>query len=327
MAPVVAALVVVACHAGVPSNTASLADRLDIAARICAKVASCAHEHDAPRDRDPAACVEAWMARAPEAEPLFGTCVLAANGCAGVDACDRHRGDPATTAFCRAHPGARTGCDGNHLVSCSQDDPSESSVTDCAAFGATCGDLPQAGGLLGHGCLSPRLCPRGAPEVRCDGTGAVVACHEGIVERSACSDPARCEEHRTSDGAVSATCESPDPRRCEAVGKRWCERGRLVQCQPHAPSEASVTDCAALGLACDEHADSGPACVAPGPPACEHAAPRCEGDALTFCAAGRRLRVACGSLGLGACDPDAHGVDAACGSSPRVAAPASASAP
>jgi hypothetical protein len=97
------------------------------------------------------------------------------------------------------------------------------------------------------------------------------------------------------------------------VGKRWCELGKLVSCLPHGPfGEVAVSDCAAVGLACNDRVDAGAACVVPGPPACEHAAPRCEGDALTFCAAGRRFRVACQDLGFGACDPDAHGVDAAC---------------
>lgn len=315
LASVVVSIGVAACHEGGPAASPSLAARIDAGARVCAKLASCAHPHDAPRDRDPAACVDAWIARAPaEREPLEA-CVAAAKSCAEVDACGRDRGDARTTAFCRAHPGVPTGCEGNRLVTCSQDDPAESSAVDCAAFGATCGDLPQAGGLMARACVSASLCPTGAPEVRCDGADAVLTCHEGAAERAACTSGARCEEHKAKDGSAAAVCEPPGHRHCDTVGKRWCEQGRLVQCQPHgAVGEAAVTDCASLGLACDEHAESGAACVAPGPRSCERAAPRCEGDdVLTFCASGRRFRLSCRDLGLGACDPDAHGVDAACG--------------
>lgn len=317
------AWVVIACHAEGPAVTPTLADRIDLAARICAKVTSCAHAHDAPRDRDPGACVDASMARATRGADPFEACVLAAHGCGEVDACARDRADASVSAYCRAHAGTRTGCDANRLVTCSQDDPAESSAVDCGAFGATCADLPQAGGLMSRGCVSPRLCPPGAAETHCDGVQAVVTCRDGATERSACAGGTRCEEHKGSDGVLSAVCESADHRHCDTVGKRWCERGRLVQCQPHGPfGEAAVTDCAALGLACDEHTDLGAACVAPGPRTCERAAPRCEGDTLTFCAAGRRFHVSCRELGLGGCDPDAHGVDAACGPGTRGPAPA-----
>jgi hypothetical protein len=322
MAPA-AVLVAAACHSGAPpaGPTPAAADRLDRAARVCAMIASCAHPHDPPREREPAACVEAWLARAPaEAEPLE-TCLAAAVGCAQVDACARGRRDALATAYCRAHAGARTACEGARLVTCSEDDPGESTSTDCAAFGALCGDSKQSGGLLARACLSPALCPQGAPEVRCDGpANAVVSCHEGAVERTACPAPARCEEHRAADGAVSAVCEPPGHRHCEAVGKRWCEQGKLAACEPHGPfGEAVVTDCAALGLVCDERPPSeAAACVAPGAHACDKTPPRCEGDALAFCAAGRRFRMTCRDLGFSACDPDAHGVEAACAAGPAT---------
>jgi hypothetical protein len=154
--------------------------------------------------------------------------------------------------------------------------------------------------------------------VRCDGTHAVVACHEGAVERTPCASGARCEEHRAADGAVTALCEPPAHRHCDAVGKRWCEEGKLVSCQAHGPfGEAVVSDCAAMGLSCDPRVEGGGACVVPGPRACERAAPRCDGDALVFCAAGRSARVSCRDVGFTACDPDAHGVDAACTASAR----------
>jgi hypothetical protein len=278
-------LVVVACHTAGPAGLPTPGDRIDLAARICAKITSCAHAHDAPRDRDPAACVDASMARPFRQADPFDACVLAAQGCAGVDACARDRADAPTTAYCRSHAGTRTGCDGSHFVTCSPDDPAESSAVDCGAFGATCGDLPQAGGLMARGCIYPGLCPSGGPEMHCDGALAVVTCRDGATERTACAGAARCEEHKGSDGAVSAVCESPGHR--------------------------------------DEHAELGAARVAPGPRACEHAAPKCEGDTLTFCAAGRRFHLSCPELRLGACDPDAHGVDAACAPAARGPSPPS----
>jgi hypothetical protein len=313
---------VLACHG--PAVAPGLSERIDRAARACAKVASCAHAHDPPRDRDPSVCVDAWVARASADVEPFERCVASAAGCLQVDACMRARGDAVATGYCRANPGARTGCDGTRLVTCTGDDPDESTSTDCATFGALCGDSPQTGGLLTRACLSLALCPAGAPEVRCDATNAIVGCHDGAVDRTACLGSARCEEHRAADGTSSAICESPGDRHCDMVGKRWCEQGKLVSCVTHGPfGQAVFTDCAALGLACDDHAEAGAACVVPGPAACQDAAPRCEGNALTFCAAGRRFRVACADLGFYACDPDAHGVDAACANTGPAPSPVS----
>jgi hypothetical protein len=224
----------------------------------------------------------------------------------------RARGDAMATAYCRTNPGARTGCEGNRLVTCTADDPTESVSTDCAAFGATCADAREGSGLLTRACRSPVLCPAGAPEVRCEGN-AILGCRDGAVERTACAGGSRCEERRAADGTSSAICEAPGHRHCDRVGKRWCEQGKLVSCVPNGPfGETVVSDCAALGLTCDDHAGKDAACVVPGPQTCEHGPARCEGPALTFCAAGRRFRVGCGELGFPGCDPDAHGVDAAC---------------
>jgi hypothetical protein len=52
--------------------------------------------------------------------------------------------------------------------------------------------------------------------------------------------------------------------------------------------------------------------------------PKCEGGALVFCAAGRVEKVACASIGMGACDPAARGPVAACtapGAGARAAVP------
>jgi hypothetical protein len=303
--------VVAACHPDASPLAPAPLDALDRAARACARIASCAHPHDPPRDRDPGACVDGWLTRPAAEVGVLEACLDAAVGCAQVDACGRNRDDRAAAEFCGAHQGTRTGCDGTRLVTCSEDDPAESVSTDCAAFGALCGDSKQAGGLLVHACLSSALCPAGAPEVRCDGPSAILSCHEGAALRTACPSPGSCQEERGADGTVSAVCESAH-RHCDTVGKRWCEQGKLVSCQPHGPfGQAVVTDCAALGLSCDSRADVA-SCVVPGTPACAQAAPRCDGGALTFCAAGRRFRLSCRDVGFAVCDPDAHGVDAAC---------------
>jgi hypothetical protein len=49
--------------------------------------------------------------------------------------------------------------------------------------------------------------------------------------------------------------------------------------------------------------------------------PKCEDGALVFCAAGRVQKIACASIGMGACDPAARGPVAACSApnGPRAA--------
>jgi len=309
-----AAVVAVACRGPASPSPVGLDARMDRAARTCAKVASCAHEHDAPRDRDPSACVDAWIVRAPSEFDEPARCVADAADCEAVAVCLRARGDAVAAAFCRQNAGARTGCDGDRLVTCSADDPADSTSVACTAFGAWCGEWKQPGGLVSRACLSPTLCPAGAPEDRCEGQSALVSCRDGAVDRIECAADARCLAVRGADGVASAVCEPPAHRHCNAVGKRWCEGGSVVTCQPHGPfGEAVVSDCAALGLACDEHAEAaGAACVVPGARACAAGPPRCEGASLAFCAAGRHIQVPCRDLGFVTCDPDAHGVDAAC---------------
>ena len=210
-------------------------------------------------------------------------------------------------------PGLARAATANRLVTCTEDDPNESTSTDCAAFGATCGDSKQAGGLLARACLSPALCPAGAP--RCAATASMPS-SAAATARSSARRARRARAARSTAASTARPRPSARPpvhRHCDVVGKRWCEQDRLVSCQPHGPlGEAAVTDCAASGLACDDHLEGGAACVVPGPRACDHAPTRCDGDALAFCAAGRRVRVSCRDLGFSACDPDAHGVDAAC---------------
>jgi hypothetical protein len=160
--------------------------------------------------------------------------------------------------------------------------------------------------------LSPNLCPQGAPEARCDGSMAILTCKDGVVERSACATGGHCEEHRTTDGAEAALCEAPGHAHCKDVGKSRCAGGKLVQCAPHGPlGEERVLDCGAIGLACDE-AGGRAWCAVPGVRECDAAAARCAGEELSFCAAGHPVHVSCTALGFGPCDPDGHGLEAAC---------------
>lgn len=281
--------------------------------RACVAISSCAHPHDTSRESDPSACVDDWLGKGPNDAGVLAACVAEARGCAGVNACLRSRGDAEAVAFCSADHGLRAACAGNQLVTCSEDDPEESTSIDCAALSATCGESGLPGGLLTHACLAPSICPPSVMESHCAGTGAVLSCREGAVERVECAGGATCVERRPSDGNREAVCETAAHRRCDTVSARWCEGTALVQCQPQgALGKAVTSDCAAFGMACVNHAASGPGCVVPGSRACEGRAPRCEGDALTFCAAGEQLRVSCRDEGFGGCDPDAHGVEAAC---------------
>ena len=282
-------------------------------ARRCAKIASCAHSHDAPRERDPAACVDWWITHVRGDGAGFARCLDVATSCTAIDACLRERvGNATAAAWCRAHPGEQTACDHEHLITCAEDDAAESTVVDCGAMQATCGES-RVGGLVTRGCLSPALCPAGAPEARCDGTSAIVSCHDGAIERTACAPGVRCEEQRASDGVQAALCGAPGHTHCRDVGKSQCDGSRLVQCVPHGRlGEQRVQECSALGLACDE--GGGRAwCAVAGVRGCEAGTPRCAGEALQFCAAGHPVRVSCTALGFGACDPDAHGLEAACG--------------
>jgi hypothetical protein len=312
-AVVVAAIT--ACHSSeaptTPSAAADPVARVDRVARACAKITSCAHPHDAAKERDPSACVDAWLAN--DDDPTLLACVGTAKSCADVDACQSsHAGDRAASAYCRAHRGEQTACDGNRLVTCSDDDFAESTSVDCSTFGATCGEIHGEGGLVAHGCASPTLCPVGAPEARCDGTGAIVTCRDGAAEKTACSAGVRCLETRAGDGSQSAMCDARDHVHCTTVGASRCDANHLMTCVPHGTlGEARVVDCADAGLVCSATGDHA-TCAFPGARSCTGTAARCDGDALSFCAAGRPVKVSCAQIGFERCDPDGEALQAAC---------------
>jgi hypothetical protein len=270
-------------------------------AKACARVTACAHG-DARRFRDPSACVEWWLG---EPEHPLRKCLGEATNCEQTTACLRGGGDARAAAFCGQRQGVVSGCDGERLVSCGDDD---SAFADCAAIGATCKEIPKAAGVTVRACISPQKCPAGAPDARCDGPGAVITCRDGAIERVVCRPGTTCQERPDSG---EAACDTP--RRCGVRGTKRCEDGRLVECDPSGPySKAKVTDCAGLGLRCS---GLGPraSCLVPTDVECDSAIlPRCEGASLVFCAAGRLAKVPCSGIGLSTCDPSAKGPIAAC---------------
>jgi len=278
------------------------------AANACARVSACTRPQDAPRFRDPGTCVEWWVGSESDA---LRKCLEGANGCEAVSACMHGGGDAKAAAFCAQRQGVVSGCDGDRLVSCGDDNQLEANVTDCAAIGGTCKEVKSAGGLVLRACSSPSKCPAGAPDVRCDGAQTVISCRDGAYERVTCRPGTTCEERRDEAGDALASCELPGRRRCNGV--RHCEDDRLVECER---GKAKVIDCVGQGLRC---AGTGPraGCYVPANVECDkEMLPKCEAGSVVFCAVGRLEKIACTSLGLGPCDPSAKGPFAACSPAP-----------
>jgi hypothetical protein len=330
LAPVMFPLLVLAACGGQepPANAPAAAKprkdpaSLQQVSETCARIASCTHSHDAPRLRDPSACVDWWVAHADAAAPdPLQKCLAHATTCDQIGACIHGGGDARAAQFCSQRPGVVSGCDGDRLVSCGDDDAQESTVTDCPSLGASCREMKAAGGLVIRACFAPQKCPPGAPEARCDGPDAVLSCHDGAIERAKCRPGTRCEEHKDESGDATASCQLPGRRRCDMLGARHCEGDRLVECSSQENAgKVRVSDCAGFGLRCT---GVGPraGCYVPADVECDkEMLPKCAdgGQAVVFCAAGRLTKLTCASLGMGACNPTAHGPVAAC--SPRESA-------
>jgi len=311
-AALVGLVTVVACRE--PIAPAVPAPSIMPVASACARVVSCSHAHDPPRLQNPSVCVDWWVSHGSDPEGDVA-CLTAATDCAGVERCLHGAGDARAAAYCAAHPGTLTACDGSDRIACGDDDVAESTRTDCAAIGATCAQVSAGGGLVSSACVSQKLCPPEVTRARCDGPGAVLSCRDGAVERVPCTDGTHCLEHAHGDGTEFAMCEGDGHVACDAVGTR-CEGDRLVACEAHGHySHSRETDCAAVGLTCSK-GSAGAACVARAAQ-CASGPARCEGDALAFCAAGRPVKVSCPRLGFGSCDPDARGLEAGCAGMPR----------
>jgi hypothetical protein len=288
-------------------------DPVGIAARACARIASCSHAHDPVREREPSACVDWWFSRASESTTPADVrrCLEGATTCEAIDGCMGAAGDARAETFCRAHPGVQTACEGNDRFACGADDPTESTRTDCATLGAVCGETHGAGGLDSHACVDPARCPADLTRARCDGEGAVITCHDGALERTACAAGDKCRSHAHGDGAEFAECVGGGEAECTAVGAVGCEGSRVIECEPRGHTgRRRITDCGALGLVC--RTSPGKAHCAARDATCASGPPRCDGEAIEFCAAGRAQRVSCASLGMGPCDPDARGMEAGC---------------
>lgn len=281
---------------------------LDVARR-CARIASCSDAHDPSNFRTAQACVDWWLVNARDEAPL-ADCVMKAKTCTEVEACTHAPGDAGAEAFCKAHPGVLSMCDATRLISCEARDPHESTATDCAALGGTCGEIRDTG-LVIRGCISPKLCPADAPKLRCDGEAALVDCEGGIAERRVCPQGTRCVPDVDADGNPSATCESNTGRRCGLPGSAFCDGDRAVVCvQNGRYTGMHVGDCGHYGMGCVVRAGRAN-CLRKDAASCTGPA-SCEGSTLRFCAAGGDVRVSCKELGFVGCDPTGAGTEASC---------------
>jgi len=237
--------------------------------------------------------------------------LVRAQTCKEVSQCLHGDGDAVAGAFCNAHPGVLSACDGAHFITCA--DPSdESSVIDCAKLGANCAENKLEGGLVVRGCASPTLCFSGAPETRCVSDHEVVSCRDGIVDKMTCAAGERCVAHHDPEGDQVASCAAVNEKRCSDIGAAACDGDNLVECISDGHfGRVRSTDCAAHGLSCGAQGRDA-ACVAASPVECAPFPPKCDGAFLVYCAEGVVAKVACAAIGLGVCDPSAHGPEAAC---------------
>ncbi len=281
--------------------------------KMCALLTSCARPYDPPQLRDPSACTDELLLRG--TENAATGCLAKARSCREVERCIGGDADAVAAAYCAAHPGVLSACDGARFVTC-VDPIEDSTVVDCSKLGGTCGENRIEGGLVVRGCESASLCPAGAPEMRCDGDRAVVACRDGIVDRTVCKASERCGIHRDPNGDQVAACLLSSETRCVAEGLAECDGDRLVECVSAGHfGRLRSSDCAAHGMRCALRGSSA-SCVVTDPPACTSFSPKCDGNLLEFCAEGVVAKVACAEIGMGICDPSAHGPEAACRSRP-----------
>jgi hypothetical protein len=292
-----------------PSAPGSSNPALSRIARQCALIASCADEHDSSAFRTPESCIDWYVVNARDEAPL-ASCVIKAASCADLTRCTHPSPAALAEGYCKAHPGVLTACDGSSFLTCQGEASAESTAVDCSALGGTCAER-RVGELVVRGCASPKLCPTGAPEKRCDGD-AVVDCEDGVVQRDACPPGWRCVAGTDDSGTPTARCASASGRDCGLAGTAFCEGDVAYACvQSGRFTGMHSADCGALGLACVVRSGR-VECVRRGPPACSPEPASCVGDDLRFCAAGEPFRVSCKSLGFARCDPAGGGGEALC---------------
>lgn len=312
-------IVAVAVACGAPSHPPRAAsddladgfgatDALRAWVRRCALIVGCSDVHDSSQFRDPATCVDWWLVNRHDEAPLVD-CLARASSCGDVHACTHERSDPGAAAFCAAHPTTFSACEGNKVYDCQGDDGQESVVVDCAALAGKCVEHAQ-GGLVVRGCESPALCPPNAPERRCDGD-AIVNCEGSLVEKRTCPLGTRCAARKDENGAPTAQCEGSASPPCTPPFGARCDGDVAVVCVQNGRFPGSRhTDCASYGMRCEQR-DGRANCVSRAPQ-CTPSPPSCQGDSLTFCAAGEPRSVSCRGMGLAACAPDAKGPGASC---------------
>jgi hypothetical protein len=289
-----------------PKNNTLLSE----VANRCARIVSCADSHDASQFRDPSTCVDWWLVNVNAERPL-ADCVMRATTCPAVHACTHEHEDRTAAAYCAAHPGVFSACDGKRFISCEGDQGQESTLVDCATLGGTCGQHDN-GGLVVRGCVSPSVCPPNAPERRCEGD-ALIGCEGDIAERSVCSKGTHCRAAPDENGSPSASCEVDGATRCTSASMARCEGDVAVACVVNGRYPGvHRTSCADYGLTCAMRSGR-TSCVSKNASACTVGSPaRCMGDDLDFCAAGTELRVSCKELGFIGCAADGKGPSAAC---------------
>ncbi len=291
---------------GAPQPTDAAITRI---ARQCALVASCADAHDSTVFRTPHACVDWYLVNSRDEAPL-ADCVMNAKSCNDLTSCTHARTDALAESFCKAHPGVLSACDGQNLLTCEGEAATESTAVDCATLGGTCGERKN-GGLVVRGCVSPRLCPQGAPEHRCDGD-AVIDCDDGIADRNECPRGSKCVAGTDAYGAPTARCRSGSGRECTMPGSAFCEGDVAYACVQNGRfAGLHSADCGALGLGCVVRSGR-VSCMRRGPDACSPEPASCAGDELRFCADGMSFRVSCKEIGMRGCDPSGGGGEALC---------------
>ena len=213
-----------------------------------------------------------------------GDCV-AAYGCIGY-------------AMTPTEPSCTAGCDGDNAVMCAADYRYE---LDCPgsviSTGPTC-----AVGTGGAVCAGPGTCAGG--DSYCDGTW-VLGCQSGIPRGGDCARHGwTCSDlapglARCTDG-TAIVCDQENYPRCEGSVLVECLSG--FEIRQDCAAMADGVSChvypgdadgyCGLGSSCDPILDDG----------------TCDGDVLTFCAAGESRSVDCGDLGFVGCQPAGPGV-------------------
>jgi hypothetical protein len=283
---------------GVPKWLAETAEH-------CTRIASCSKPSWLPQLRSASLCVDDSLpARSESAARLL--CMRSARDCAAVEACLGISSSQRVVQYCKAHPEALSICQGDLWVTCAEK-PEDHLYVDCTKLSGHCSEARLAGGLLVRGCSSPSLCPAGVQEARCDTPRSLVNCHDGMAERTECPSGTRCEV-----GPDGSSCVAAAGPKCGPVDDSYCMEDTLVEC-PSSERTRNVrtTDCGSCGLRCVARGKQA-SCRVGIANDCDGGTSQCVAGELSFCAAGRKLRVSCIKIGFAKCEPALHGLESAC---------------